>query len=517
VDTTHLLLAGLIEVFKWQNLVALNVGLLIGMAVSIMPGLGLVMGVVLALPFTFSMSLDTSIILLTAIYMCGTYAGCFTTILYRIPGEPMDVPLLWDGWGMTQSGKAAKALGWALVAALTGGLVSCTVMVLLAKPLSQLALSFGAPEYFAAVFFGLTTVVALAGKSLINALISLCFGLLVSTIGIDSTYGAERFTFGSDILINGVPFVMVLVGMYGFGEILAKIGHGPDLIVKPSAVSTKTSFPSLRELWDLRSTFVRSSFIGTLLGLVPGAGATISSFVSYGVEKQYGSRGKQIGTGIPEGIVAPQIASTASVAGHVVPLLTLGIPGSGATAVILAAFLLHGVQPGPFMLKNPESALTVYTILASMFVAVIGMCLLGFLWIRVVVRVLAIPQGILVAIIVMFALIGAFADRNSISDVWTVVLFGVIAWSMERLRLPVAPMVLGAILGPIAEDSFTRSMITFHDDWTVFFGSPISATLMVLALISLAFPKIRELIAKKRKSIAQDAPVAASATTQHLN
>jgi putative tricarboxylic transport membrane protein len=431
--------------------------------------------------------------------MAGTYAGCFTTILYRIPGEPMDVPLLWDGWGMTKSGKAAKALGWALVAALVGGLVSSTLMVCLTKPLSKLALSFGAPEYFSAVFFGLTTVVALAGKSLPNALISLCFGLLVSTIGIDSTYGAERFTFGSDILINGVPFVMVLVGMYGFGEILAKIGQGPNLKVTSSAVSTKTDFPTRAELWEIRATFLRSSLIGTLLGLIPGAGATISSFVSYGIEKQYGHRGKQIGTGIPEGIVAPQIASTASVAGHIVPLLTLGLPGSGATAVILAAFLLHGVQPGPFMLKNPESALTVYTILASMFVSVIGMCLLGFIWIRVVVRVLAIPQGVLVAVVVMFALVGAFADRNSISDVWTVVVFGVIAWTMERLKLPIAPMVLGAILGPIAEDSFTRTMITFHDDLTQFLRSPISATLMGLSLVSLVFPKARQIVAKRKK------------------
>jgi putative tricarboxylic transport membrane protein len=497
-STMHLLVAGFSEVFKWQDLFALGIGLLIGMAVSIMPGLGLVMGVVLALPFTFSMGLETSIILLTAIYMAGTYAGCFTTILYRIPGEPMDVPLLWDGWGMTMSGKAAKALGWALVAALTGGLVSSAVMVSMAKPLSALALSFGAPEYFAAVFFGLTTVVALAGKSLSNALISLCFGLLTSTVGIDSTYGAERFTFGSDILINGVPFVMVLVGMYGFGEILAKIGQGPNLAVQSSSVDTRTSFPKLRELWEIRATFVRSSLIGTFLGLIPGAGATISSFVSYGVEKQYGKRGKQIGTGIPEGIVAPQIASTASVAGHIVPLLTLGLPGSGATAVILAAFLLHGVQPGPFMLKNPDSALTVYTILASMFVSVIGMCLLGFVWIRVVVRVLAIPQGILVAVIVMFALVGAFADRNSISDVWTVVIFGIIAWSMERLKLPIAPMVLGAILGPIAEDSFTRTMITFHDDWTQFLRSPISATLMGLSVISLVFPTVRQIIARRK-------------------
>lgn len=512
MDSMHLLLAGFAEIFKWQDMAALGIGLLIGMAVSIMPGLGLVMGVVLALPFTFTMNLETSIILLTAIYMSGTYAGCFTTILYRIPGEPMDVPLLWDGWGMTKRGEAAKALGWALVAALTGGLVSSAVMVSMAAPLSQLALSFGAPEYFAAVFFGLTTVVALAGKSLPNALISMCIGLLVSTIGIDSTYGAERFTFGSDILINGVPFVMVLVGMYGFGEILAKIGHGPDLAAKPSSVSTKTSFPALAELWQLKATFLRSSMIGTFLGLIPGAGATISSFVSYGIEKQYGKRGKEIGTGIPEGIVAPQIASTASVAGHIVPLLTLGLPGSGATAVILAAFLLHGVQPGPFMLKNPESALVVYTILASMFVSVIGMCLLGFVWIRVVVRVLTIPQGILVAIIVMFALVGAFADRNSISDVWTVVVFGTIAWTMERLKVPIAPMVLGAILGPIAEDSFTRSMITFHDDWTVLVKSPISATLMALALISLIFPTLRQMVIGKKKLEQKIMPVTVSAS-----
>ncbi|WJR75860.1 tripartite tricarboxylate transporter permease [Bradyrhizobium sp. NP1] len=500
MEHLHLLIAGFAEVFKWQDLIALCIGLLIGMAVSIMPGLGLVMGVVLALPFTFSMDLETSIILLTAIYMAGTYAGCFTTILYRIPGEPMDVPLLWDGWGMTQRGEAAKALGWALVAALTGGLLSSAVMVSMAGPLSSLALSFGAPEYFAAVFFGLTTVVALAGKSLPNALISLCIGLLVSTIGIDSTYGAERFTFGSNVLINGVPFVMVLVGMFGFGEILTKIGQGPNLKLSSSSVSTKTSFPTWSELWALRATFARSSVIGTLLGLVPGAGATISSFVSYGVEKQYGRRGSEIGTGIPEGIVAPQIASTASVAGHIVPLLTLGLPGSGATAVILAAFLLHGVQPGPFMLKDPASALTVYTILSSMFVSVIGMCLLGFLWIRLVVRVLTIPQGILVSIIVMFALVGAFADRNSISDVWTVVVFGSIAWTMERVKLPTAPMVLGAILGPIAEDSFTRSMITFHDDWTIFVKSPISATLMSLAIVSLVFPKLRPLLFRKTEA-----------------
>lgn len=513
MDSIHLLLNGFAEVFKWNVMIVLFIGLCVGMAVAVLPGLGLVMGVVLALPFTYSMNLESSIILLTAIYMAGTYAGCYTAILYKIPGEPMDVPLLWDGWGMTMRGEAAKALGWALVAALTGGLVSSAIMVSLAAPLSRLALSFGAPEYFAAVFFGLTTVVALAGKSLPNALISMCIGLLVSTIGIDSTYGAERFTFGSDVLLNGVPFVMVLVGMYGFGEILDKIGQGSKSITLPAEGSTATNIPSWSELWELRATFARSTAIGTFLGLIPGAGATISSFVSYGVERQYGKRGHQIGTGIPEGIVAPQIASTASVAGHMVPLLTLGLPGSGATAVILAAFLLHGVQPGPFMLKNPDSAQIVYTILASMFVSVIGMCLLGFVWIRLVIKVLKIPPGILIAVIAMFALIGAFADRNSMSDLWIVVIFGMIAWIMERVKLPVAPMVLGAILGPIAEDSFTRSMITFHDDWTVFFQSPISAVLMGLSLVSLVFPKLRQLFFSKSKNGREILPVPVSAST----
>jgi putative tricarboxylic transport membrane protein len=313
-------------------------------------------------------------------------------------------------------------------------------------------------------------------------------------VGIDSTYGAERFTFGSSVLINGIPYVMVLVGMYGFGEILDNIGQGGKGVkIKVSSGGTATRLPSWSELWGLRATFARSTTVGTLLGLIPGAGATISSFVSYGIERQYGKRGNQIGTGIPEGIVAPQIAATASVAGHMVPLLTLGLPGSGATAVILAAFLLHGVQPGPFMLKDPASALTIYTILASMFVSVIGMCLLGFLWIRMIIRVLEVPQGILIAAIAMFALIGAFADRNSMSDLWIVVIFGMLAWVMERVKLPVAPMVLGSILGPIAEDSFTRSMITYHGDWAIFFHSPISAVLMSLSMLSLLFPMIKKL------------------------
>ncbi len=244
---------------------------------------------------------------------------------------------------------------------------------------------------------------------------------------------------------------------------------------------------------------MRSTILGTILGIVPGAGATITAFISYGIEKQYGRRRHQLGSGLPEGIVAPQIGATASVAGHMVPLLTLGLPGSGATAVILAAFLLHGVQPGPMLLENPSSTLLVYTILASMFASVIGMCLLGFLWIRVVIKVLTIPQGVLSAIVVMFCLVGAYAERNSMSDVWMIVIFGVLGYLFEKFRFPISPMVLGAILGPIGETSFMRSMIANENDWTVFFRGPISGTLMVASIIALAYPLTREVLAGRRR------------------
>jgi putative tricarboxylic transport membrane protein len=497
------LVHGFVEVFQPFNMLMLLIGLVVGMAVSIMPGLGLVMGVVLALPFTYRMAIEPSVILLTAIYFSGTYAGCFSAILYRIPGEPMDVPMLWDGYTMARRGAPAKALGWALVAALIGGLVSSAVMVALAGPMGEVALKFDSPDYFAAVFFGLTTVVALAGKSMVNSLISLCVGLLVATVGIDSIYGTDRFSFGVPILRDGVQLVEVLVGMYGLGEILTRIGQGLH-IEQPQDTSQKvsTQFPTLRELIDIKVTLFRSTLLGTVLGIVPGAGATITAFIAYGIEKQYGRRRHLLGTGLPEGIVAPQIGATASVAGHMIPLLTLGLPGSGATAVILAAFLLHGVQPGPMLFEDASSTLMVYTILASMFASVIGMCLLGFFWIRVVVKVLTIPQGILSTIVVMFCLVGAYANRNSMSDVWMIVIFGVLGYVFEKFKFPISPMVLGAILGPIGETAFMRSMIGSGNDWTVFFKGPICGTLMAGSLLALSYPLLQELRTARRRRAA---------------
>ncbi len=489
MDVAQQFAAGFLTVFQPVNMIALVVGLVAGMLVAVLPGLTLVMGVVLALPFTYGMSITPSIILLTAMYISGTYGGAFTSILFRIPGEPLDVPLLWDGYAMAHKGQPAKALGWTLFAALTGGLVSTLAAVAMAHSFAAFALKFDSPEYFAIILFGLTSVVALGGGSMINAFISLFLGLMIASVGVDSIYGAERFTFGVPMLTDGIEYLTVMVGAYGLGEVLVRLEQGFQTPPLEAGGKVATEFPSLREAWEIKPTLVRSSILGILLGIIPGAGATIASFVSYGTEAQYCKRRKDLGSGIAEGIVAPQTASTATVAGHMVPLLTLGLPGSGATAVILGAFLLHGMQPGPQVFMNNSGL--VYAIFASLFVGVIGMCLMGYFAIKGLIKVLYLPEAVTSAFVMLFCFIGAFSARNNVTDLWMIVTFGIIGYLFEKYKFPIAPMVLGCILGSEAESSFMTSMISYQNDWTIFFTRPISGTVMVFVIIALTYPLIR--------------------------
>ena len=487
---------GFVDVLAPTNLLALVVGLVLGLLVAVLPGLTLVMGVVLALPFTYSMDVTAAIILLTAMYVSGTYAGAWTSILFRVPGEPIDVPLLWDGYTMARKGHAAKALGWTLVAAGVGGLCAATVMVLLAHPVARIALTFSTPEYFAIIFFGLASVASLGGGSLANALISLFAGLLIATVGVDDTYGAHRFTFGVRILSDGIDYLVVMVGAFGLGEVFMRMEHRFKSAPLESVDTVSTQLPSLREASAIKGTFARGTLLGILIGLVPGAGATVASFLSYGIEAQYGRRRELMGSGIPEGIVAPQTAATASVGGAMIPLVTMGIPGSGATAIILGAFLLHGLQPGPQVFET--SSHIVYAVFASIFVGVIGMCLIGYFATKLIVRVLEFPEVIISAYVVMCCILGAFAARNNITDVWLIVVFGVVGYLCERFRFPIAPLVLGVILGPLAETNFMTTMISFNNDWMVFFTRPISGAIMALAIVTLVYPVLRHLRRRAR-------------------
>jgi len=498
-DVLYQLGLGFLHLANPANAASLVVGLVVGMLVAVLPGLTLVMGVVLALPFTYGMGVTSSIVLLTAMYLSGTYGGAFTSILFRIPGEPLDVPLLWDGYPMARQGQPAQALGWTLLAALFGGLVTAVSAVALAVPFAKFALRFDAPEYFAIVLFGLSGVVALSGGSIPKGVVSLCIGLLLATVGVDETYGADRFTFHVPILKDGIEYLTVMVGAYGLGEVLARMEEGFVSPAMEAGSRVETRLPRWSEIRLLKGTIARSSLIGIICGIVPGAGATVGSFVSYGIEAQYGKRRDKLGTGIPEGIVAPQLASTATVGGHMVPLLALGIPGSGATAVILGAFLLHGVQPGPQIFQT--SGDMVYTIFASMFAAVIGMCLLGYFAIKPLIWVLRLPEAVTSAFVALFCFVGAYSARNSVTDLWMIVIFGVVGYLFERFRFPIAPMVLGCILGPVAENAFMTSMIAYNNDPAIFFTRPISGVVMVLTILALLFPllqHVRRLIRERR-------------------
>jgi putative tricarboxylic transport membrane protein len=475
---------GFLTVLQPVNLAMLCIGLVAGMLVAVLPGLTLVMGVVLALPFTYKLGITPALTLLTAMYVTGTYGGAFTSILFRIPGEPIDVPLLWDGYTMARNGEPAKALGWTLFAALAGGLVSAVAMVALALPMARLALTFSAPEYFALVLFGLASVVVLGGGSQINAFISLLIGLLVATVGVDGTYGTDRFSFGFDTLRDGIEYLGVMIGAYGLGEVLSRLEKGFAAAPRAKVGRIETRLPSRTEVAAVKGTFARSSLLGIVVGIVPGAGATIASFLSYGFEARYGRRRDKMGTGIPEGIVAPQAAATASVGGAIVPLLTLGIPGSGATAIMLAAFMLHGIQPGAQVFVGQPQL--VYAVFAAVFASLIGMVLIGYFAIKALVKVLDFREAAVSAFVVMFCFLGALAQRNNVNDLWTIVAFGALGYAFDKLRFPIAPMVLGAILGPLAESYFLTAMIGAQGDWTVFFTRPVSLALIVLSAITVA-------------------------------
>jgi len=466
------------------GLILVVAGVLLGLLVGVLPGLTFVMGVLLLVPFTYSMETGPALILILALYVAGTYGGALTSILLNIPGEPNNVPLLWDGYGMTRRGRAAEALGWAALAALAGGLVSWAVLVFAAKPFASVALQLSSPEYFAIVLLGLASVLALTETSVVAAIIAMFAGMLISTVGVSSVSGAVRYDFGTTILRDGIDYLAVMIGVYALGEVIRRFGQnfGGQVAQQPGNVTT--TLPRLSAIRDRGGSFLRGILTGSLMGTVPGAGATVASFVSYGLEKQFGKHKGEVGQASPSGVVAPQAASTATVAGALVPLLILGIPGSAAAAVLLGVFLLHNVQPGPqIFVEQPQ---LVYTIFAAFLLSLILMFIIGVLGAKPLIRVLNFPEVYVSSFVVLFAFIGAFALRQSYSDVWIMFAFGVIGFIMVRSEYPIAPLVLGAILGPLAERHFMTTMISSGNDWTVFFTRPISGTLMVILVLLIA-------------------------------
>jgi putative tricarboxylic transport membrane protein len=486
------LAAGFVAALAPLNLGMILLGLTVGVVAGALPGVTMLNAVVLVLPFTYLMGIVPSLLLLAAIYAGGVFGGSITGILFNIPGDPMSVPTTWEGYALNRQGQVRLALGMAIMSSAIGGVLSALTLMFAAPPIARIALSFSTVEYFAVVLFGMASVVVLGTRSLPSALMSLFVGVLLGTVGSDPQYGVPRFAFGLSILSDGIDFVVVLIGLFAIGEILEQVTtRGPAAPGAPAAgrVEGRPRLPTLRELWTYRWSLLRGTGVGILIGVIPGAGATVSSFVSYGFERQFAREPERFGKGSLEGLSAAESSVNGSTGGAMIPLLTLGIPGSGATAVMMGAFLLHGVQPGPLLFRN--SADEVYTIFAGFLIANVLMVAVGFAAARGFAYLMRVPAAVLSALICALCFLGAFALRNNMGDVWLTMAFGAAGFFMRRFALPIPPLVLGLILGPLGEQYFMTSMASSGNDLAVFLTRPVSAALVLFSVALLAWPVLQ--------------------------
>ena len=481
--------AGLANALQPVNFFLMTLGLAIGIVAGALPGITMLNAIVLVLPFTYLMGIVPALLLMIGVYCGGVFGGSITGILFNIPGDPMNVPTTWEGYRMSRKGQTRHALGLAIMSSAVGGLASALFLAFFAPPFAKIALGFSTVEFFSVVVFGLASVSVLGQSSLASSLIALFAGMFLGTIGTEAQYGVERFAFGVPFLKTGVDFVTVLIGLFAIGEVLDQIASAAPA---PPSVDGKTvAVPRLplRDLWPLRWPLARGTAVGIAVGGLAGAGATVSSFVSYGLEKQTSKHPELFGTGHAAGLVASEASVNGSTGGAMIHLLTLGIPGSAATAVMMGAFLIHGIQPGPLLFTKQTAE--VYTIIAGMILANVVMIGLGFLAALTFATLMKVPAPILNTFIVVFCFLGAYALRNDMADVWLTMLFGILGFVMRRFNLPIPPLVMGVILGPMAEQYFLTSMVANANDLSVFVTRPVSAVILSLSALMVLWPALK--------------------------
>ena len=475
-----------------ENLLFCFIGVLAGTLIGVLPGIGPVSGVAILLPITFSLNPTAGMIMLAGIYYGSMYGGSTTSILINTPGESASVMTCLDGYAMARQGRAGPALGMCAVASFIAGTVSVLGLMLLAPPLAAFALRFGPAEYFALMVLGLTTLTRLAGKSLTKGLMMGAFGLALGTMGLDPLTGAARFTFGRVELLDGIGFVPVAMGLFALAEIFANAEESLKRDVFKTEL--RNLWPSTADWLAVRMTMVRATIIGFFIGALPGAGATVAAFMAYAVEKKSSKHPEKFGTGVIEGVAAPEAANNAATGGALVPLLTLGLPSSATTAVLLGALLIFGLRPGPLLMsEQPEFFWAVVT---SMYVGNVMLLVLNLPLVGLWASMLRIPYTILLPLILLFTLIGAYALNNNVSDIWIMIAFGVIGYLMRKFDYPAAPVVLALVLGPLMETNFRRALTISQGDYSVFLTHPISAVLLLAAILSLTWPLLMKLFGR---------------------
>ena len=474
-----------------QNLLAICMGGLWGIIAGALPGISTSMGVVLLLPFTYSMSPITAFTMLVSAYCGGITGGSITAVLFGIPGEPSAVPTVMEGYSLAKKGHAAHALWVFILASAIGGIFSVFVMMAATPVIANFALRFGPPEYFALTILGLSVVSGLSGGSVLKGMISCLFGIFLATIGTDGITGSERFTFGTTILLGGINFVTAMVGLLAVSEVFIE-EEQPFKEVKGSAEyrGLRQELPKFSEYKENWSILTKSSIIGTIVGALPGAGATIASFLAYGEAARSSKHPERFGNGAIDGLMATESSNHASTGGSMTTLLALGIPGSNTTAMLVAAFMIHGLQPGPLLLtQRPD---IIYGIFVAMLLTNIFLVALSVIGVRLFLQLNRLPYSVFSAVIMILCVIGAFGLSNSVDDLYVMFAFGVIGYGMRKFGFPIAPAVLGLVLGDLAELSLRRSLLLSLGNPLILVSRPLSAILLIFAAVSILYPLFKK-------------------------
>ncbi|WP_219899586.1 tripartite tricarboxylate transporter permease [Zobellella taiwanensis] len=491
MDAFNSLLYGFSVALDPMNIAYVFVGVFAGTIIGMLPGLGPISALALMIPITFSMDPASGLILMSGVYYGAIFGGSTSSILLNAPGVAGTVATSFDGYPMARKGMAGKALAIAAYASFIGGTVSVIGLMLIAPLLSKVAVSFGPAEYFALMLLGLTAVVSLSDKSLVKGLIAAVVGMMISIVGIDLQTGTERYTFGSLELLDGIDFLVVALGVFALAEVfymLLKGGGGKEQ-PRNNIGSLKLSKAEVKEI---AGPIGRNSVLGFFIGVLPGAGATVASFLGYSLEKRLAKDGDTFGKGNIKGVAGPESANNAACGGSFVPLLTLGVPGSGSTAVLLGALLVMGVTPGPMMLEQRPDVF--WGVIASMYVGNIFLLVLNLPLIPYIARLLDMPKPLLLAMILIFCMIGVYGLSFNVFDLLLLLGFGLIGLVMKLYGFPTAPLILALILGAIMEESMRRALQISGGDWMTFVDKPISMWLLVLAALSLFAPLLKKIV-----------------------
>ena len=480
------LLQGFSVALTPENLLFVFIGVLAGTIIGILPGLGPMSAIALMIPIAYGMDPTSAIIMLAGIYYGAIFGGSTSSILLNAPGVAGTVATSFDGYPMAQQGKAGKALATAAISSFVGGTIGVVGLMMIAPSLASFAVSFGPTEYFALMVLGLTAVVSLAGRNLVKGLISAVFGVMVALIGIDSQTAITRFTFDLPELYEGVEFLIVALGVFALAEVLVMLNRRGQGGARGGVTSLRLS---RSEVVAMTPPTLRSSVLGFFIGVLPGAGATVASFLSYSLEKRVAKDGDTFGQGNIKGVAGPESANNAAAVGSFVPLLTLGVPGSGTTAILLGALLVLGVQPGPLMLSDRPDMF--WGLVASMYIGSAVLLVLNLPLIPLFAKVLNTPKTVLIPLVVVFCVVGVYGLSFSVFDLGLLVAFGVIGFLMRQNDFPAAPMILGLILGGLMEKSMRQALQISGGDWSVFVTEPISAVLIALAVLSMTPALVR--------------------------